>query len=697
MAIKLPTPLQGAPINVPSTAGVVSGLQREQQQMQQIAGAVAGEVTRFVEERNDEQQNAAFAKANNMMHDFDKEHATREYYSGDEIPEGVDIKTTETQIDADGNEIEVIRDRIPAYEVQAQMRNAHQMAAINAAAADIASPSRRTQFTRQMTERAQAQNIRMLEQQTKAQGDQIRAEQSFGFKQALLDRDYESAAYIANNFNGTDTQRAEMSRQVRYFAESDTYNDVMSEENVQGIDRSIAKLEEDGYSGELNEVQRLATLNQLRSKRSQIGKKQQGKINGQMTLLGVEMDRTIDAMEDGKNIPPEQMSRLTTKVQAGIDAGFIDPTSDTWIKRVAFFQEASMYSNELVDFKSSTLQEQEQHLRTMESEAATGSEHHKIGVFKKNHEYAKTKLRNDPIAYAAEVGVVDVEPFDFANPAESYKKRESAAAAVADTFGMQKSSMFFTQQEVTDFRLAMDQGSVTDQMRQLSIMQSAISGDNANAVRSQLIGENQGAYAVASDALADNKPQIARTVLEGKKALKNVPEVVTNWKVDATPIVTDTLGNAYGSDTKTMGQIMEAAKAHYAAVSVQEGDMSGIIDPSRLEDSIQAVTGGVFEYGGSTMVSPSRELTGDSFDSWIRDMSPEFIGSLGGAAGYDGNQGTQLLKARIRSGSLKLQTIGKGQYALYDNDKSAWVARSDDKGVPFVLEYNPNASIGSKF
>lgn len=695
--MKLPTAMQGPATKVPSVQPVVAGLQRQQQQEQALASAVVGVIGDTVRTIADEQQNAAFAKANNSMHDFDREHAGREFYSGDEIPEGINIKRTEIQIDSDGNEVEVMRERIPAYEIQAQMRDAHMRSSISAAAADIMSPSRRAQFVRQMTDRANTQNIKMVEASAKAQNEQIRTKQDQDFRMALLDRDYESASYIANNFNGTQEQRNEMSRQVRYFNESDTYNDAMSEENIPAIDRSIEKLETDGYRGELNEVQRLATLNQLRSKRAQLVKKQDGAIKGRMTMLGVEIDRTIDAMETGKDVPPSQISRLTQQVRAGVEAGFISADNESWIKRIAFFQEASSYLPELTGFKASNLQDQEQYLRDMSSKAKTGTDYHKVDIFKKNHEYAKTQLRSDPVSYAAEVGVADVEPFDFENPSASYREREGVNAIIRTTFGQQAASTFWTKQELADFNVLMDSAGTTEQMRQLSILNGSLSGANADAARSQLMGSGRGVYAVASDALADNQPNIARTILDGKKTLRDVPDVVKEWDFTAAPEMRDVLGNAYGADTETMGQIMAAVKAHYAGVSAQEGDFSGMINVDRLNESIQAVTGGVASYGGSTIVMPNRDIDANSFNSWVRDIDPKYLNSLGGASGYTSQMGAKLFKDRLRSGSLKLQSVGKGQYAVYDSEQSAWVARADDKGTPFVLEYNPDASIGGKW
>ncbi|CAL9956412.1 hypothetical protein VPHK225_0017 [Vibrio phage K225] len=691
--MKLPTPMQGAPIKVPSVQPLVSALKQSQAQDAALAGAAINVGSKIVAERNDEQQNTAFSKANNSMHDFDRAHADREFYSGDEIPESIDVKRTEVSIDAEGNEVETIRQRIPAYEVQAQMRDAHMRGSIGAAAADISSPSRRAQFSKQMTERANAQNIKMLNQQAKAQNQQIRDKQSQEFKAALMDRDYESASYIANNFNGTDEQRTELSRQVRYFNESDSYNDVMSEENVKGIDKSIGILEKDGYGGELNEVQRLATLNQLRSKKTQIAKKNQAKVAGSATMLGVEIDRTIDAMEDGKDVPPSVISRLSKRAQAGIEAGLVQGAA--WEKRLAFFQEATGNLQGLQDFKTSTLQEQEQTLRELESSASTGTDYHKIDIYRKNHEYAKSAVRNDPLSYAAETGIVDVQPFDFDRMGLSLSHRQQARASTMDVLGQEAGNSFFTKQELTDFTARLDQMPVDDKLRTIGEITATLDSGSRNAVFSQLVGKGKGTYAVAGDAIEDGFTDVARQVLTGSNALKAQPEIVARWKYDMAPVVADKIGTIYRHSPTTGAQVTESVKAYYAQQSINDGDFTGELDTERLENAITQVVGKYTDIGGAKVLMPKRDMTADQFDSWVRDIQPNYIESIGGVKGYSGTAGTKMLTEQIRDGDVTLENVGKGKYLILDPDKG-YLSRKDSMS-PFILEYNSDATMGSKW
>ncbi|CAL9956358.1 hypothetical protein VPHK227_0017 [Vibrio phage K227] len=691
--MKLPTPMQGAPIKVPSVQPLVSALKQSQAQDAALAGAAINVGSKIVAERNDEQQNTAFSKANNSMHDFDRAHADREFYSGDEIPESIDVKRTEVSIDAEGNEVETIRQRIPAYEVQAQMRDAHMRGSIGAAAADISSPSRRAQFSKQMTERANAQNIKMLNQQAKAQNQQIRDKQSQEFKAALMDRDYESASYIANNFNGTDEQRTELSRQVRYFNESDSYNDVMSEENVKGIDKSIGILEKDGYGGELNEVQRLATLNQLRSKKTQIAKKNQAKVAGSATMLGVEIDRTIDAMEDGKDVPPSVISRLSKRAQAGIEAGLVQGAA--WEKRLAFFQEATGNLPALQEFKTMTLQEQEQELRDMTASAETGTDYHKIDIFTKNHEYARKMVSQDPISYVAETGLADVEPFDMNNLQSSLQERKGVRAIAKMTLGDQAGNSFFTKQELVDFNNQMATSSVEEQMSVLSVITGSLDSASASAVMSQLMGGGGGNYAVASSALMDNEPEIARGILMGKSLIKETPEIVKDWKTDAIPSMHELMGNSFDSSPKTKAMMMDAVKSHYAQQSVSAGQYDGMIDLDRLQDSMEAVIGTIDNYNGSSIVLPERGMTHGEFDSWVRDIQPKYLDHLGGVNNFSGKQGSKMLVNQIRNGEVMLKGVGSDKYLLWS--ENGFLTRKDDSGQPFVLQYDADATLGSKW
>lgn len=694
--IKLPTAASLPTARAPNLSQEISADSQASQAAFGLAATGAQVVSQQVDEYNKQQMNEAFSKANNVMHDFDTQHAGKEFYSGDEIPEGVDVRTTETVIGPDGVEEEQIRQRIPAYEVQSQIRDRHQRKAIEAAAMDIRSPSGRSQFTAQMTERANAQNVKMVEHSRQEQNKQIRQQQTMELETALLDRDYETASYVANNFQGSETERQELTKKVSYFAESDTYNDVMSEENLAGIDRSIAVLEKDGYAGNLNEVQRLATLNQLRSKRSQITAKHTKAAEGSATILGIEIDRTIDALESGQDVPASHLSRLWTKAEEAHKAGLASGT--TWEKRMYFFAEANGYASDLVDFRTKPPQEQEEIIRNMESGAETGADKHKLDVYKKSHQEAKTMLKSDPISYASKTGVVDVEPMDFSSPAAmvaSLNERKGARANVGVTFGPNAGNKFFTKQELDDFTYMMDNASVEDKMGMLQTITTTLDSTSATAVLSQLSGGRSAKYAVAGDLMNDGHIEASRSVLRGEKVLKDNPDIVKAWDSMAAPRLHQKLGNAFATSPRTNGAVMESVRLAYADRAFRAGVRPDIIDVDVLDKAIEDVAGNVVEYNGANIALPDRDMKSGEFDSWLRDIDKGYIKDQGGVRNYMGEGGNELLKSQMRNGEITLQNVGKDKYLLWSEDDGYLV--NDRDGNRFILQYNPDATLGSKW
>lgn len=693
--INLPTAAQLQTPATPSAQGLASSIISNNQKVMGIANQAASEMNKVIQERNDEQQNAAFSKVNNVMHDFDAANAGKEYYMGDEIPDDLDFKKTEIQIDADGNEVEVVRERIPAYEIQAAMRDKYHRKAIAAAAADIESPSRRTLFMQQMEERANSQNIRYLERSAAEQTESIRRQQNEDFTQSLLNRDYETAAYIAHNFNGSDTERREKARNVRYMMEADSYADAMSEDDIGRMQSALKFLSKDGYAGELNEPQRLATIDQLKARINLINKRNEAAYQGRLTLLGVEVDRTIDALESGEMVSPQHQARLFAQIQAAKDAGLISGEDSSWVKRTAFFSEAATYSPDLVQFKSKPLQEQEAIIREMRNSAVSGSDYHKLDIYTKNHENAKSMLNSDPLMYGAQTGIIDLQPFDFADPAASLVKRQNDVASMKSQYGDSMVPAFFTKQEAMEFSRAVQDAPVKDQMRMLSIINGQLSKDNANAVRSQLMGNGGGVLAVASDALDSNQPFIAEKILMGRDALREVPEAFKSWDIDATPLVLSEIGNAYSASPATMGQVMESIKAAYAAQTISDGDFSGVVNSKRLKSAIKEVTGGLIKIGSSTIVSPDRNVDDRKFDSWLRDVQPKYLDTLGGIKGYSGRAGVMALHTQVSKGDVTMVNVGKDKYLL--RGENGFLVKKDDPSNVFILQYNPDAVYGSKW
>lgn len=644
------------------------------------------------------QSQEAFSKANSQMRSWEEEFGTKEYFKGDEIPEGIDVKTTETVVDSMGNDVEVMRERIPAYEVYPQMRSQYQRKVNSATAKDITSSSARAVWSSQMDERSKKENHKIVMQTEEAQNNQIRDAQNSDIKTSLMGRDYESAMLTAQNYHGSDSERKAQVDKVKYIAEFDTYNSSMSTDNMSGMKNSLEVLQNKNYKGSLNEVQRLATINQLKSKIGQNKSRTTASHIASVGILGYEIDSTINDLESGKNINPEDINRLYGQMDASMKSGSAKGVA--WEKRKFEFNTLVNLQPALAEFRTINEVSRDTALREMRDSADSWEDHYKVDLFESADKEATKALREDPLAYAEETGIVKLKPLEIDEggriSSQSLKSRVLSAEASDSRYGKKTQTDLFTNSEMGSIVYGLNQASDNEKLQFVSDISSNLSPEQATRVWSQLASQGGSGYAILGDMISEQEVTGARMMLTGQSVIKNNPEVLGDWDSKMKPQLLTSMGNAFSSSPETRGMMMQGIKDVYAGLSMRDHDLSGEYNEARMKEAQRLVVGNTYQIGGSTIPLPERSMQPDTFDIFLRDMDVSYVRTLGGIDGYDSVSANGELKDKLRNGEILLIATGKNQYVLFDAERRSYLRRSDNKSR-FILSYDENADQRSRW
>lgn len=654
--------------------------------------------TGFQKSHDKFQSEEAFSTANSQMKAWEEEHGTKEYFTGDDIPDGIDVARTEFTVDSEGNEVEMMRERIPSYEVYPEMRKQQQEKINNASAKGIKSSVMRNAWLRQMGDRATDENNQISMAASSAQKDQIRASQDTEIKSALLDRDYESAMLHAQSYEGSESEVIEKVRSVKYFAESDTYNQAMSEDNAPAMRKSLEILQDADYAGNLNEVQRTAMIAQLKSSANQLTARNEASSKASNGLIGHEIDNTIKSLQDGKNVNPEEIARLSTLMDAGAANGTME--GQTWARRKYELDTLTQLQPALTEFRTVDETSRAQILRDMRADAENWQDHYRVDLFESANREADQGLKKDPLAYAERAGVVELAPLEVGETGqftpESLKQRAFNAEASDSRYGKHVQTDLFTNQEMNMIIDSLDGQSNEEKLSFVSNINNNLDPVQANRVWSQLATNGGGGYAVLGDMLGENEVQGSKMMLAGQKVMKENPEVMKSWKSETQPALLESMGNAFGSSPQTRGMMMQGTQEVYAGLSARDHDFSGEHNQARLNEAVRLAAGNMYKVGGSTVPLPERSMSPDMFDIFLRDIDVTYMKSLGGVDGYDSIAKNGTLKNQLRNGEVQLIATAKNQYVLYDTDSGKYLRRKDNK-QQFILSYDENADQRSRW
>jgi len=230
----------------------------------------------------------------------------------------------------------------------------------------------------------------------------------------------------------------------------------------------------------------------------------------------------------------------------------------------------------------------------------------------------QTQRHEDPMLFAAQNRLYNVQPINTSQPDGQWKTRDSAARLMSERYGTPYKLL--SQDEAAGYSkqlaasTAAEKLSLLSQTRQgltdrgfQSVMGQVAADQPLTAAAGSLLGVSEQTVALESGAKLSGA-QVATTILAGQELLTPAKggekiKLVADSQLAAK--FNDYIGDAYRGQPVAQNQAFEAFRAYYAAKAGQKGLMGATeLNPEIAEEAALAVTGGVAEINDSNLVLP---------------------------------------------------------------------------------------------
>lgn len=225
-----------------------------------------------------------------------------------------------------------------------------------------------------------------------------------------------------------------------------------------------------------------------------------------------------------------------------------------------------------------------------------------------------------------------------------------------------------------------------DSVQLLGAMAANLSPDTYQATLNA-IAKGESKAAAAAGALVGDNPEVAEGILRGTALLRQNALLAPKQTDDNTASINNILPpTAFAAGLEGPRQsLLEAARARYADLSSQAGDVSGELNEDRMTQAINEVTGGLVEMNGQQVVAPRYGMTQEQFDDLMSRVN---------TAGAVTASGQPVTAGDLR-GEGRLRAIADGRYVLeFGNpDYPTYALRSAphpmggvERGAVFILD-----------
>ena len=303
--------------------------------------------------------------------------------------------------------------------------------------------------------------------------------------------------------------------------------------------------------------------------------------------------------------------------------------------------------------------------------------------------------KTDPIGYAMQLNIGGTEPLQIDKPAEM-GKQIAGRIGVAQTMNSQYGTPYtlLSKSEAAMLSAGLNkmtpegklsyiqaiQHNVPDTNSYMTVMQQ-IAGDSPVTAMAGVLANKQARATITSGETLKSG-DVAATILRGESILN---PTTADKKQDgaggkfAMPEdkkflakFTEMTGEAYADRPEAAKMAYQAVRAYYAGASAKAGDFSGEENSDRMEQAINAVTGGISDYNGNGKVVMPWGMDETSFNTKIDAAFKQKMPALGFSTDID----------------YGLMNAGDGVYIV----KNGTSALRDTEGKLITLDISGNAA-----
>jgi hypothetical protein len=309
------------------------------------------------------------------------------------------------------------------------------------------------------------------------------------------------------------------------------------------------------------------------------------------------------------------------------------------------------------------------------------------------YQRGQAQLRDHPIEAALNRGWIaqPPRPLNFDDPHDlgaAMIERSQAMTAIGAREGVRNLSAI-PSSETDQWKGVMETGA-TQQKLNASAALSALPEAQRQATLSAIAQTGvEGQIVAKAGQVGQYSPQVAQDLMEGQALIKSgAADKLIPADKELSPAFAKSFPVQDFGNPGLRASTLNSAKAYYVAQSAKSGDETGQFNADRWKQSIDAVTGGVVNFKGTSILSPVYGAN----EGYVRDAINRLSDTdLAGATDKEGNAITAKMLQRNEfgvSGQWRLESHGDGQYRIFSggNDPTTRTYLKGADGGAYLLD-----------
>ena len=616
---------------------------------QTAIGVAAPKIQKYFKDQEQAQAGEAKLSLAKAMNEFQLNHAGKESYQSNELPQGVYKGGSEdTPVTLSRNEI------------YPELWKKHAEDSIEKASLLISSEALRNEFKQAATLDVQSSYLGLVNDSMKAQRSEMVSRQGAQVEALYDEGQYDLATKYLEETSLPEAKKIEYRSKIGIKKEEVGYHQVLAGDSIKQLVTAADYLESKDYQGRLSAESRFGWSQRLKVKAVKL---QQTTNDMQVALKSeaTEISRSVlGDMIQGKGLDRGNIEQVIAYAEKNdVDPGLVHNLK----------KEASQLAINQV-FHATDANSRANIIRGLDHSATTPQGRMLAQRYARENERVTKALREDPLQYAHDQDLHKLEPFQPTSP-DFWRNRKLQATAVGERFKVKAPLLTATEaQQVADH---FEKSTPADKVELIQSLQKQL-GDDAEKVLDQVGMKNP-----AARVLSLVEPRAAIQALHGAEIRKEYPTAVPK-RLDIQSELTDHFGNVLVTNPKMREGLEQLVLDAYASKVAKTGDLSGELNKKVLKEALKEVP--LIQFQDQTFIAPAGVDT-KTFKAWLKNSEPAAL--IGGKVPHMADN--EVVK-RIKNGDFPLLQVSRNEWYLLDGESGRVI--STDGRQPFVLRYDPD-------
>lgn len=582
----------------------------------------------------------------------------KQYYTLNEIPEGIGIRRTQKSFDEDYNEIVVPRNRVPGYEVKAGIYKHRMLARAKQIANGFTDQRVGSKWLHGQTQMIEENHRNLTVEMLEEQRHTIQKGREEAYENFVTEQNYELARNVIAAMEIDDAKKAQYTRNLEQRIETDTYDGVLADledpyaRNALETGLAFVTAEDEHYyssMGTLDAAKRRTYASAFRSALKMLDNLDNERSKKDLELLRMRLAEMNKQILNGDVVNPQLVAELNNLASVHPEL-----TSERYKMQFAHVAREAAASTASNPAAGKVLAEE---ARVIAHQQGQYDALHTARIWSDMADTQVQEKADDSVTYNEKWMGLFPTHLNKENMADIGPYRSQLVQ-------MGSTQHYLKKPERRDIIYSLNEGGIKQRMMTAKQVVKAF-GEGSPEVMQELGQAGlSGPILVIGTLLADDQVLEAEYVMRGQelaeadkggKFMKDQQDRVDRF-------ITEQLGQAFAADPERKDAFHAGVALAYRTIVNDKGGAPGVFDKKSLREAAGLVLGGrVHQWKGITVELPPW-ADGNDWDNWFKKIPHDHFSTHYKFHKYNASA----ILRDLNEGDLRPVHVGQGEYFLFN-------------------------------